>query len=282
MPAECPATPTVLSFNVRLDTERDGSDRWSERRELVASTVRFHRPDLVGLQEPLAHQYAYLREELPAFAWTGASRRAGEGVGEFTPVGYRRERFERVDAGTFWLSETPDVPGSVGWDAAQPRILTWAHLRDRRADASILFANTHFDHEGERARRAEATLARRRLGALAADAGDDGPVSVVLVGDFNCDDEAEPYRLLVGRDETDADAGPAFRDARNVSRQGHHGPRKTFHGFTGELVDQRDHVFVGDGVDVVRHGTLTDHWGGRYPSDHLPLLADVELPDDGT
>jgi endonuclease/exonuclease/phosphatase family metal-dependent hydrolase len=251
----------AMTFNLRLATDEDDEDAWAHRRDHAASVVRFHRPDVVGAQEALPGQYAELRAALPGYDWVGVDRKAGEvgGPGEHAPVGVRTDRLDLRDHDTFWLSASPDEVGSVGWDAAIPRTVTRVRLRDCRTDAEFTLFNTHLDHRGERARRESARLLAERLPAERA----------VLLGDFNCTPADAPYRYLV------EDAGLA--DAREASARPHHGPSGTFHGFTGDADQRIDYVFATPDVDVAQHATLADHWDGRYPSDHFPVVADLDV-----
>jgi endonuclease/exonuclease/phosphatase family metal-dependent hydrolase len=261
-------TLRAMTYNVRRDVADDGDYDWDGRGAAVASTVRFHRPDVVGLQEPLSSQYDDLKAELDAYEWVGQSRLAGEREDEFCPVGYRRSRFDRLGSGTFWLSETPEKPGSVGWDASWPRIATWARLRDRTTDERVVYVNTHFDHEGPTARREAAHLLLDRLPELA----DGDPLA--LGGDFNCTDTDEPYAILVG--EGDRESGLA--DARQITPHRPHGPDTTRTDFESLRPGIRiDHVFV-DGPRVEGYGVAADMGGnGWYPSDHLPVVVDFSL-----
>ncbi|MFB6173782.1 MAG: endonuclease/exonuclease/phosphatase family protein [Halobacteriales archaeon] len=250
----------AMSFNVRVDTDEDDpSDEWPEREATVASVVRLHAPDLVGLQEALAGQFAALRERLPDYEWIGVGRRDGASDGEHVPIGHA-DRFERLDSGTFWLSEAPGEAGSVGWDASLPRIATWARLRDGETGTTVLFCNTHFDHRGEVAREESARLLAERLPSVA----DGAPI--VLTGDFNCEPGSTPYETLTEQ----------FTDAKAAADHPHHGPTGTFHGFGGDPDGRIDYVFVDGGVSVRQHATLTDRWDGGYPSDHFPVLAECE------
>lgn len=262
----------ALSFNVRYDTESDGRDAWPTRRDAVVALLRYHRPDVVCLQELLSHQFEAVRDELDRYEWFGVGRVDGGDEGEFVPVGYDATRFERADAEAFWLSDTPEVPGSLGWDADYPRVVTRVTLRERETDAELHVASVHLDHGGATARAEGASVLRRRLGEL------DGPV--VVCGDFNCEPDSTPYRRLVGENDRGA---PPLRDAKTLAEDGHYGPEKTFHGFTGDPTERIDYVFVRD-CDVSLTATLTDRRDGRrgdddcgyYPSDHFPVVADVE------
>jgi len=259
----------VMSFNIRLNVSGDGPNAWPHRKDLVASMLHFHRPDVVGLQEALSEQVDDLAARLPDFAWVGVGREDGARKGEFAAIFYRRARLALRDQGTFWLSETPNVPGSMGWDAACVRAATWAEFLDAATGATFFFYNTHFDHVGEIARNESARLLLKDALARA------GAAPVVAVGDLNCDEGALAYRLLAGGAD---DAPFRLRDAKAQSATPHHGPSGTFHAFTGRLRQRIDYIFVNEGVRVLRHATLADYWdGGHYPSDHMPVVADVIL-----
>jgi len=259
----------AMSFNIRLNTSRDGPNAWPNREGLVASMVHLHQPDVVGLQEVLPDQVDDLAARLPDFSWVGVGRDDGARKGEFAAIFYRRARLMLLNQGTFWLSGTPDVSGSLGWDAACIRIATWAQFRDVATTAVFFFYNTHFDHRGEVARSESARLLLKDAHARA------GAASVIVVGDLNCDEDAPAYRLLIGGT---ADIPLRLWDAKAQSATPHHGPSGTFHAFTGTLRDRIDYIFVSEDVRVLRHATLADHWdGGRYPSDHMPVVADVVL-----
>ncbi len=261
----------VMSFNIRVNVSGDGLNAWPYRKDLAASMVHLHQPDVVGLQEALSDQVDDLAARLPDFAWVGVGRDDGACQGEFAAIFYRRARFAFLDQGTFWLSKTPDVPGRLGWDAACVRIATWAKLRDTASDAEFFFYNTHFDHVGVVARRESARLLLKDMHARA------GALPVILVGDFNCASDATPYRWLTGG------LGKIplrLYDAQTRSARPHHGPTGTFHAFTGIPRERIDYIFVTEGIDVLRHAILADYWdGGRYPSDHMPVVADVILKD---
>ena len=230
--------------------------------------VRFHGADVVGLQEALRNQIADLEAALPRFGWFGTGRSA-ERDGEHCAVLYRRDRLEVLAESTFWLSETPEVAGSRGWDAALPRIVTWGRLRDRRTGAIFHLFNTHFDHKGETARRESARLLLRKVDEIA---GRDGPV--VLTGDFNTTPDSEPYHILTTGDGT----RPTFVDALHASSYPHHGPTSSWNAFKAIEPGRRiDFILVRPPVEVRQHGILSDTFDGRFPSDHLPVLAEVGI-----
>jgi endonuclease/exonuclease/phosphatase family metal-dependent hydrolase len=258
----------VMTFNIRYDNPRDGVNSWPNRKDWVASLVRFHGADVVGVQEALAHMLTDLDARLPGFARVGVGRTDGRTKGEFSAILYRTDRLALLDSGTFWLSPTPQIVGSKGWDAAIERVATWARFRDRVTGCSHLHLNTHFDHMGEQARQESARLIRRRLSSLA------NGLPVVMTGDLNADPSSAPYRIL-SRD-TIADALSPLADGFLVSRGGHYGPTSSWTAFRAIEPGRRiDYILVSAPVAVLTHGILPDSWDGRFPSDHLPVLASV-------
>lgn len=255
----------VMSYNIRLDLASDGENAWPHRRHALTALVAYYAPDLVGMQEVLLHQKRDIEADLPGYAFVGAGRDDGNDKGEFSPVGYRRDRFTPVASGTFWLSPTPDVPGK-GWDAAYPRVASWARLRDKAGSRTLLVVNTHMDHIGTTARLEGARLIRHWIGAHR-QSGD----TVVLTGDFNSPTGSPAYAAITAPGEG------ALRDTLTISRTPHFGPAGTFTAFKIDQMEAApiDHIFVSDGVTVLRHATLTQQAGGRLPSDHYPVLADI-------
>ncbi len=255
----------AMTYNIRLDVASDGDNAWPHRRSALTALVAYRAPDFVGMQEVLQHQKQAVEADLPAYQFVGVARDDGKEKGEYSPLGFRRDRFTLVGSGTFWLSPTPDTP-SKGWDAALPRIATWARLHDRTAKRRLLVVNTHFDHIGEVARQESARQIRRWI-----DGQRKPGETAVLMGDFNSPATSNPYAAIVGPGKG------ALRDSRTISRTPHYGPLGTFTGFKIAQMDPSpiDHIFVSDDVTVLRHATLTDQNGGKLPSDHYPVVADL-------
>ncbi|MFB6125960.1 MAG: endonuclease/exonuclease/phosphatase family protein [Halolamina sp.] len=250
----------ALSLNLRLDRASDGDDAWPARREQVVGCVRVHRPDCLALQEALPEQLAFLRRSLPEYEFHAVGRRA-DGGGERVPVGWRTDRFEAVGTDAFWLSPTPDEPGSRFPEAAHPRVTTAVTLRDRDSENgdAVRLVSTHFDHE--------AASARARSAALLADRLADADRPTLLLGDLNCEPGEEPYRRLAA----------ALTPARAAADRTY-GPTATFHDFTGEPTVAIDHGFVA-GFPVSTFAALPDRNEDGYPSDHFPVVVDVEKPE---
>ncbi|WP_033073906.1 endonuclease/exonuclease/phosphatase family protein [Sphingopyxis sp. MWB1] len=260
---EAPARLSAMSYNIRLDLASDGVNAWPHRRAAVTALIGYYAPDIIGMQEVLLHQKQAVEADLPAYIFIGVARDDGRDVGEFSPLGFRADRFALQDSGTYWLSPTPATPGK-GWDAAYPRIATWARLTDRNSGQRLLVLNTHFDHVGAIAKLESARQIRRWLAAERRQGE-----SLIVLGDFNSPTNSPPYAAMV--------AGGALRDARAISRTPPFGPRGSFTGFRidADEVDPIDHIFVSDTVVVDRHATLTHQQAGKLPSDHYPILADL-------
>lgn len=255
----------VMSYNIRYGSANDGENHWEKRKEFLVETIRKFNPDLLGTQETLAFQRDYLAKNLSGYDYLGVGRDNGAEKGEMMALFYRKERFEKLDGGHFWLSETPDKIGSKSWDSSLPRMVTWVKLKDRKNPEAkpILFFNTHFDHRGPKARLESAKLIRRKLRELGEGC------RLLLTGDFNADAESEPYQALFGGD--DAPVIDAFRK-KNPQKSENEG---TFTGFKAGPIKGARIDWVGcshdwEIVDCQIDQTSKD---GRTPSDHLPILA---------
>jgi endonuclease/exonuclease/phosphatase family metal-dependent hydrolase len=264
-------TPTalkVMTFNIRYDNGlQDFPYLWSLRRDSIYQMVRKQAPDVMGTQEVLHNQLQDLTKALPGYGYVGVGREDGKTKGEYSALFYKKERFELLDGNTFWLSETPSVPGK-GWDAACERVVSWAKLKEKEQGTVFYAFNTHFDHVGSTARRESAALLKAKIKEIAGDA------AVIVTGDFNATATQEPIRLLVNVADpdhvTDATAlAPVFK-----------GPRHSYHGFgTVPEGDRRliDYVFVKNVSTVSLVQVLDRTTTGIYISDHYPVLAVIEF-----
>ncbi|MEZ4828879.1 MAG: endonuclease/exonuclease/phosphatase family protein [Bacteroidia bacterium] len=266
LPAQSDRSFRVMTFNIRLNVASDSTNAWPHRTDLVESMVRYHGADLIGVQEALENQMVDLKQMLPDFGAHGIARDTSLQWGEYSAIFYRRSRFELLDGTTFWLSESPEM-ASRGWDAALNRIVTWAKFRDRFTDKVFFHFNTHFDHRGVEARENSARLILDKI----AEINPDG-LPVILTGDFNLTPADSPYSII-----TQNDPDKNLKDSFFESLTPHHGPVSTWSGFSfpGEGDKRIDYIFVRNRVVVLKHATLSDSWSGRYPSDHLPVMAEV-------
>ncbi|MDX2034725.1 MAG: endonuclease/exonuclease/phosphatase family protein [Blastocatellia bacterium] len=268
-PGSAGADVRVMSYNIRYGTAQDGENHWDRRREFLIETIKAFDPDLLGTQETLGFQRDYLAERLGGYDVLGVGRDDGGEKGEMTALYYRRDRFEKLDGGHFWLSETPDKPGSKSWDTSLTRMATWVRLRDRRQPRAkpLVFFNTHFDHRGEQARLESARLLRRRAAAAIA-AGD----RVIVTGDFNAGEESAPYRAFFGLDEN---VPSPLRDVHRVLHPTRAADEGTFSGFKAEAVSgpRIDWIGVSREWRVLAAAIDRTARNGRTPSDHFAMTA---------
>lgn len=249
----------LMTFNIRYDNPQDGLNAWPHRKQMVADLILREKPDILGVQEALAHQVEFLEEALPAYDWYGLGRDDGQKKGEYCPVFFQKAKFEVLEKGTFWLSETPQEPG-LGWDAACNRLTTWLILKHTLTGDTLAVFNTHFDHRGEKARIESANLLLAEMQRIAPNE------NYFLMGDFNCQPGSAPHEVLV--------ASPQLVDAYEEVPNPQ-GPVSTFNGF-GQNQDilHIDYLYFNPTnwrVLALKH--LPDQDGGRYPSDHLPVVG---------
>lgn len=257
----------VMSFNIRYDNPEDSMNNWKFRKERVANAVRFYDVDIVGMQEVLRNQLEDLRQRLPEYGVVGVGREDGKEKGEYSALWYRKSRFTLLDSGNFWLSETPEVAGSKGWDGACERIASWAKLKDAVSGKEYLALNTHLDHVGVVARREGVNLILEKVNELGSE------LPVIVTGDFNSEPESDVIKNI-----TDPNNPKHLTDARLASPVVY-GPSWTFHDFDKIPYDKRpliDYVFVRNGLSVLRYGVLAETENESLLSDHAPVLVTVE------
>jgi len=254
----------IITFNIRYNTPNDGVNAWPNRIEMVSGLLKFHEPDIFGFQEALVEQIEDIQNTLPDYEWFGVGRDDGKKAGEFSPIFFNKAKFILIDNGTFWLSETPDKP-SKGWDAALNRIVTWGKFKSKVTGKQFFVFNTHFDHIGMEARKNSAALIHKKIEEMT----ENKNLPVILTGDFNLTPEQEPIILLK----------KFLSDSRDVTEQPPYGPIGTFNSFKWNApMDKRiDYIFVYGGISVLKYAVLTDAKDQRFPSDHLPVFAKVQL-----
>lgn len=262
-----------MTFNLRRGTAPDGRHRWRFRLPVAQRVLAEYRPDIVGTQEGLRHQLDELTEPFSEYARVGRPRLPGD---EHCAILYRNDRFRLLQHGDFWLSDTPDEPGSRNWGNYVPRMCTWARFQDREDGRTFHFWNTHLDHFAPAARRKGAKLIRERLPR---------DEDVVLVGDFNALPSGAVYKYMtggnghaVGNGGAEPTDGAGLVDAWRWARRA--SPTRwpaTFHNYTGRGLYRIDYVFTNPGVAVEHAETVRLREAGRWPSDHFPVYAELGL-----
>jgi len=257
-----------MTFNVRYDNSGDGLDNWKFRANKVAGMFAKHSVHLAGLQEVEHHQLVWLRQALPAYEFVGVGRNDGKAKGEYAPVVFLKAKFKLLQDDTIWLSENPQVVGSKGWDAALPRIATFALLEHLMSGNRYLVGSVHYDHVGAEARKNSGAVIRNYI---AANAEKMKASTVIVVGDFNCLPESEPFKAV--------EAGGALVDSYKLSKH-RVGPNSTWNGFRAVVPDRRiDYVFVNKGLEIGRHTIDAQKVNGRFASDHLPVIVELNVKE---
>ncbi|MEI6141890.1 MAG: endonuclease/exonuclease/phosphatase family protein [Mariniphaga sp.] len=252
----------IITYNIRMNTPADGVNAWPLRKDKVAGLLKFHQADIFNVQEALPEQMDDLTASFPDFDHVGVGRDDGIRKGEHMAVFYRKARFEKVIDGMFWLSETPAKPG-LGWDALCNRTVTWIKLKDKITKKSFYVFDTHFDHRGNKAREESSKLILNSMKEINKD-----NLPVILTGDFNLVKTSVPIQMILKE----------LNDAIDKSVSLPYGPEGTSGGFEVKVLPRKiDFIFINDKVKVLRHGVLSDSFGLFYPSDHLPVLAEVQV-----
>ena len=258
-----PGNIDVMTFNIRYENPGDGMFAWDSRKEMVFWLIEKYDPDILGIQEALKGQMDELDASLNAYSWSGAGREDGLCKGEYVPVFFRKDRFELAGEGHFWLSQNPAKPGSMGWDAACTRMVTWIKLSEPQTRIEYFVFNTQFDHVGEEARLKSAQLLSDSVRHIA----HQNPV--IIMGDLNCGPESDPLNIL----------SKHFSDARILAVKKDSLSATTFVGFPADLSrgDIIDHIFLSQHFGVDEYEIISDNAGGFFPSDHLPVRASLKL-----
>jgi len=261
-------TLNVMTFNIRLDAASDSLNNWKYRKDVAAELIKTNNADIVGTQEVLLNQLNDLKERLPEYNAVGVGREDGKEEGEFCALFYKKDKFEEVKSGNFWLSETPDVPGSRGWDAACKRVATWAVLKDKATGKELIAINTHLDHIGVVARKEGGDLMLRRAGELGKD------LPLILTGDFNVTPESETVKNI-----TDTTKEFYLIDSKSIAAKTE-GTDWTFHDF-GRLPEGEreriDFIFVSKDITVTDYKELPEKLNDIFTSDHKSVIANISI-----
>lgn len=256
------------TFNIRLLTEADKpiDCHWDQRKARVAKFVKKNSIDVIGMQEVTHPQLVYLNEKLgKKYDYVGVGRTDGKTKGEYSPIFFKRSKYEVLEKGNFWLSETPDAVGVKGWDAALERIASWVKLRDKKTGKIFMAVNTHFDHVGKIARKESAKLIMEKIQQIA----EYNPA--VVTGDFNITEDDEAYHTMTTNRFK-------MKDAYHVTDR-HEGATHTFHSFC--RMDRQDcmkidFIFITPDIHVKKTYIQMED-PKKQLSDHNPHWADLEF-----
>lgn len=253
----------IATYNLRLDTPNDGLDAWEHRKDNVNGLIRFHDFDIVGTQEGFHHQL--LDITTPGdYAYVGVGRDDGVNEGEHSAIIYKTNRFEVLDSGDFWFSETPETP-SYGWEAKYRRVCSWAKFKDIEVGKEFYVFSLHYDHEAKEARRNSSLLLLQKINEIA------GGTPIFCVGDFNATPNDEPIKIIYN-------AG-LLNDSRLVTQTKPYGTEGTFNAFKidAPMQNRIDYIWVSKDITIIKYGVLNDIHYGHFPSDHFPVMVKAKF-----
>jgi|TARA_R110002096_G_scaffold45544_8_gene122214 endonuclease/exonuclease/phosphatase family metal-dependent hydrolase len=256
-------TYKIATYNIRYANSSDEGNLWEDRAPHLINLIRFHEMDIIGTQEGLFNQLEMIKEGLD-FPYIGVGRNTGEKEGEFSAVFYNPKKFTLLEQNSFWLSPTPEKP-SKGWDASLNRICSWGKFKTQEGQEFYVF-NVHYDHRGQKAREESSKLVIQKIKSI-----NKQNLPCILTGDFNIEDDNPAYHEIT--------KGDLMKDSKKESKLPSYGPLGTFTGFKWDILPEKriDYIFVNDKVKTLHHGTLSDNYGKKYPSDHFPVMVKVQL-----
>lgn len=261
----------IMSFNIRYDNPEDSLNNWKYRENIVAQIIKDQKIDIVGTQEVLHNQLVDLIKQLADYQSIGVGREDGIEKGEYSALFYNKNRFDEINTGYFWLSETPEVAGSLGWDGACERIATWAILKDKASKKELFIINTHLDHVGKLARQEGVTLLIQRASELSKG------LPIIITGDFNASPQSDVIKhVLDDNNPIQMEDSRLVATTQGLNTEG----EWTFHGFGEVPIEKReyiDYIFVSEDIQVDEFTILPEKLNNVYLSDHRPIVAKITI-----
>lgn len=254
---------SIMSFNIRYNNPQDGMYSWPNRVHAVEALLEEHKPTILCTQEGLQAMLQQVSEMLPKYSLHGSGRMS-DGGDEHVAIFVDTTVFKVISQGQFWLSLDPDVPGSKSWNTIFPRIATWVVIEGRKEKKRLAIFNVHLDNRKEQARTHGGALLRSRMPEIAKAHGVE-PGAMILCGDFNAPPSAPEVTAFC------SDAACKLHGCDSISSG-------TFHGFRGEASGEAiDYILNGPLVSVSNRVVETRQFLEMWPSDHYPVIAQVEL-----
>ncbi|GIN73255.1 endonuclease [Bacillus sp. J14TS2] len=256
-------TLSVMSYNLRNNSDVPPNS-WEERRGLIQALIQQEKPDIIGTQEGLYPQVKDMEALLPEYNWVGLGRDGGS-HGEFMTVYYRKDRFDIMEFDHFWLSDTPEQIGSTAWGSACTRMATWVRLFDNETKQTFYHVNTHLDHRSEEARVNGAKLIISKTEAFKSN------LPIILTGDFNTIAESETHQTFI----EEGQYSDTWFDAKERIND-HLGTFNNFKDSSGGK-GRIDWILHKGDIATLSVQIVDDQIDGRFPSDHFPLIANLQL-----
>ncbi|MCD6319457.1 MAG: endonuclease/exonuclease/phosphatase family protein [Candidatus Desulfofervidaceae bacterium] len=255
----------TMTINLRYDNPADGSNQWSLRKQAVAALITELTPDIFGTQEGWEDQIKELQELLPAYRYYVTPPEWNRK--RMFPCVWVRKEMEVKEHRTFWLSPTPSIPFSKAWNSAFPRSATY--VIGQRNKSSFIFISTHLDNISAEARLHQAAVLCQQVEQI-----NTASYPVILVGDFNTSPQSNVHKLLTSKSNL-ANIKGNFIDVWEYLKKTE---ESTFHSFTGQGMRGRiDWILVSPNVKIKQAIIIKQTFMGRYPSDHFPVMAELEI-----
>jgi endonuclease/exonuclease/phosphatase family metal-dependent hydrolase len=259
----------IMTFNLRYDKPDPGMNAWTVRKAAVGSSIAHFSPDLIGTQEGLTHQLDDIQQLRPEYQRVGGDR-DGSGYGEYCAIFYHSQRWKCLDTQDFWLSDTPETPGSVSadWGNPLPRMVTWGRFESLTTGNQLILFNTHLDYQSAQARELGSKLICDRMAQVFSQLGSDA--FMFLTGDFNDRPSSQPRKLLCHQLPNQTKMQDVLS---NLSLE----EQMTFHDFTGHAFDPVDTIYYDRRVKLSHIKIDRSQTNGIWPSDHFPVIAELLL-----
>lgn len=243
-----------VTFNIRCDYGQDGPNSFCWRKEAITEKLKQEAPDLICFQEVLPHTAQWMKEEWGEYYVIGCGRSQSL-RDEQVPIAYKKTSLNLISMDTFWLSDTPNIPGSrFGKQSICPRVCTEAVFEELSTSCLFRVVNVHLDHQEETARLRGVELILNRLGQPKGFPG----IPAIVAGDFNAPPHSPEVRAMKGFADAAAGSGGTFHDF----------------GTCGEP-EKIDYIFVSHGMLAERAERFLDCRDGVYLSDHYPVCAEL-------
>ena len=247
----------VMSYNIRNGKAKDGTNHWDLRYPATAYMIKDQKPDIFGVQEAYDFQVKFIAENFREYGNVGVGREDGKSKNEHMSIFWNKKTIKLLKWGTFWLSETPEVP-SKGWDSNYFRTATWALMKDKKTGKKFYFVNTHLDHKGREAQKNGLKLIIDRIASI-----NPQGYPMILTGDFNVkpDDSVLTYLDKI------------MQCTRKVALVTDN--HNTFNGWGKAKSDSViDYIYFSGFSRCVEYQTVTKEYGGRkFISDHFPIIS---------
>lgn len=254
----------LCTFNLRKNRDRD-LQAFKRRLPLAIDFIEKEAPDIIGFQEVKPRPLSSLRKNLPDYEIVAMGRVEGN-RDEAVPLAWKKKVFTCLDFGTFWISDTPDVPGSKAYDCYWPRVCTWAKLKSDKGIVKVY--NVHLDNLSEPSRQLGAKLIKESI----QNDPDSDTAQIIVMGDFNVWPDSPVIATM--------NAPIITKSGKKITMNELTGNLEfTFQGYGKKPLEKIDYIYVNEKLKAKGIARLYEsvNEAGTYISDHFPVLVDVDV-----